>query len=70
LVAVRRESLHPAAYVLEHYNLMFSLVADGTVGLGCDREAPQCLSGEDKVDLIDYMQLLSFEETTARLQEP
>ena len=50
--------------VLDHYNIFFSQFADGTVGLGCDPEAAQCLSEADKVDIINFMQLLSFENST------
>jgi hypothetical protein len=50
--------------VLDHYSIFFSQFADGTVGLGCDPEAAQCLSEADKVDIINFMQLLSFENST------
>ena len=47
--------------VLEQYNFMFSFFPDGSFGLGCDPDAPVCLSEQDKTDIISYMQLLSFE---------
>lgn len=48
--------------VLDQYNFMFSFFTDGSFGLGCDPDAPVCLSEQDKADIISYMQLLSFEK--------
>ena len=47
--------------VLEQYNFMFSFFPDQSFGLGCDPNAEVCLSEQDKTDIINYMQLLSFE---------
>ena len=47
--------------VLDQYNFMFAFFPDGSFGLGCDPNAPACLSEQDKTDIIDFMQLLSFE---------
>ena len=47
--------------VLDQYNFMFAFFPDGSFGLGCDPNAPACLSEQDKTDIISFMQLLSFE---------
>ncbi|MEO0365173.1 MAG: hypothetical protein AAF265_06715 [Pseudomonadota bacterium] len=48
--------------VLDQYNFMFGFFPDGSFGLGCDLDAPVCLSEQDKKDIINFMQLLSFEQ--------
>ena len=48
--------------VLDQYNFFFSFFPDAEFGLGCDRDRPECLSEEDKIDIINFMQLLSFQE--------
>jgi hypothetical protein len=46
--------------VLEHYNFMFREDFPGMAeAAGCD--ATECLSEQDRADIIAFMQLLSFE---------
>jgi cytochrome c peroxidase len=47
--------------VLDQYNFVFGLFPDGEFGLGCDRSRPECLNEADKTDIVNFMQLLSFE---------
>jgi cytochrome c peroxidase len=50
--------------VLDQYNFVFSRLYDSGFGLGCAPEAAaagECLSEQDKTDIISFMQLLSFE---------
>lgn len=47
--------------VLDQYNFMFSFFPDGSFGLGCDPDAAECLSEQDKTDIINFVMLLSFE---------
>ncbi|MCI0435384.1 MAG: hypothetical protein L0271_17335 [Gemmatimonadetes bacterium] len=47
----------------------FGFFPVGSFGLGCDRKAPQCLSEQDKVDIINFMQLLSFERLASAAPE-
>lgn len=55
--------------VLDQYNFMFRALRSFAVNAGCDADAPDCLSDEDRADIIAFLQLLSFEET-AFLQPP
>jgi cytochrome c peroxidase len=48
--------------VMDHYNFMFREdFAEFAARLGCDPEATECLSEQDRADIIAFMQLLSFE---------
>lgn len=47
--------------VLDQYNFLFRLLPEFSASVGCDPDAPQCLSEDDKVDIVNFMQLLSFE---------
>lgn len=51
------------AAVLDHYNFMFSTLP-ASFQIGCELGEPECLSPQDKQDIIAFMQLLSFEEIT------
>lgn len=53
--------------VLDHYNNNFFNLPNlprFRALVGCDPEAPLCLSEQDKADIISYLQLLSFERET------
>lgn len=47
--------------VVDQYNFMFRQFPDFAEAAGCDPEAEECLSEQDRRDIIAYMQLLSFE---------
>lgn len=47
--------------VLDHYNILFSNLEDGLFDIPCTFGDPECLSPQDKDDIIAFMQLLSFE---------
>jgi cytochrome c peroxidase len=47
--------------VLEQYNFMFQDFPGFADAAGCDPEAAECLSEQDRADIVAFMQLLSFE---------
>lgn len=47
--------------VLEQYNFMFRDFPSFAEAAGCDPEGTDCLSAQDRRDIVAYMQLLSFE---------
>ena len=46
--------------VLDQYNFFFAAIPEN-MALGCDREGPDCLDEQDKIDILNFMQLLAFE---------
>lgn len=56
--------------VLEQYNFMFQQFPDFAVAAGCDSSADDCLSAQDRSDIVAYMQLLSFEGSGIGLPRP
>lgn len=47
--------------VMEHYNFMFRDFPGFAEAAGCDPETAECLSEQDRADIVAFMQLLSFE---------
>jgi cytochrome c peroxidase len=47
--------------VMVQYNVMFRDSPQLAAHVGCDPDATDCLSERDRADIVDYMQLLSFE---------
>jgi hypothetical protein len=54
--------------VLEHYNFMFRDFPEMAEAAGCD--PAECLSEQDRADIVAFMQLLSFEEGGIRPPRP
>ena len=48
--------------VLVQYNFLFRLIPSLAAHVGCKPKATECLSKEDRADIISFMQLLSFEK--------
>jgi len=48
--------------VMDHYNFLFSKFGEGVFDIPCEFQDPECLSQQDKEDIIAFMQLLSFDE--------
>lgn len=56
--------------VLDQYNFMFRQFPDFAEAAGCDPEAEECLSERARRDVVEYMQLLSFEGAGIRPEPP
>ena len=48
--------------VLDHYNFMFAQLRGFAAHVGCAMDGSDCLSEQDRTDIIAFLQLLSFEE--------
>jgi cytochrome c peroxidase len=48
--------------VLNQYNFLFRLIPSLAAHVGCKPKASECLTKEDRADIISFMQLLSFEK--------
>lgn len=58
--------------LLDHYNLVFGrlFTAEERTAAGCGPVADQCMSEQDKTDIIAYLQLLAFEPDSGRAPRP
>jgi len=48
--------------VLNQYNFLFRFIPSLAARVGCKPKASECLSKEDRADIISFMQVLSFEK--------
>ena len=48
--------------VLVQYNFLFRLIPSLAAHVGCKPKATECLSKADRDDIINFLQLLSFEK--------
>ena len=48
--------------VLNQYNFLFRLIPSLATHVGCKPKAHECLSKDDRADIINFLQLLSFEK--------